>query len=258
MTKQIFYLTGTFRCGTTLLRSIINQNPEFYTTPNSIIPGIVWLLDRFKQHPEYKNWKCVDVDKQYTNNEKHYDEVIKNTFKNYFSKHKQKYILEQGRWGTLENFNLLKHYGFLPAKFVILVRPLKEILESWNRVDKIPNALISRHCDTLMEPGGRVGQAAAALDFLTKHYRENLLIIKYKNLCKKPEKTIKNLYKFLEIPFYNKHKFNNLNQVDSGESDHTKIRTGEVTEKIHVDKIKIPDTVLKKYKKENNLFKQHG
>ena len=140
----------------------------------------------------------------------------------------------------------------------MLVRPLKEILESWNRVDKIPNALIPRHCDTLMEPGGRVGQAAAALDFLTKHYKENLLIIKYKDLCKKPEKTIKNLYRFLEIPFYNKHRFNNLNQVDSDESDHTKIRTGEVTKKIHVDKIKIPDIVLKKYKKENNLFKQHG
>ena len=70
----------------------------------------------------------------------------------------------------------MKHYGFLPAKFVILVRPLKEILESWNRVDKIPNTLISRHCDVLMEPGGKVGQAAAALDFLTKHYKENLLI----------------------------------------------------------------------------------
>ena len=70
MTKQIFYLTGTFRCGTTLLRSIINQNPNFYTTPNSIIPSIIWLLDRFKQHSEYKNWKCVDVDKQYLNNEK--------------------------------------------------------------------------------------------------------------------------------------------------------------------------------------------
>ena len=109
-----------------------------------------------------------------------------------------------------------------------------------------------------MEPGGKIGQAAAALDFLTKHYKENLLIIKYKDLCKKPEKTIKNLYRFLEIPFYNKHRFNNLNQVDSDESDHTKIRTGEVTKKIYVDKIKIPDIVLKKYKKENNLFKQHG
>ena len=120
MKKQISFLSGTFRCGTSLLRSVINQNPNFHMTPNSIIPSVVWLLNRYKQESDYKNWVNVDVDKQYPNNEQHYDNIIKNTFDNYFSQHKEKYILEQGCWGAPENFDLLKRYGFLPTKFIML------------------------------------------------------------------------------------------------------------------------------------------
>ncbi len=87
----------------------------------------------------------------------------------------------------------------------MLVRPFEEILESWNRVDNIPEPLIPTHCDVLMQPQGQVGQSAAALDFLLKNYKQNLLIIKYKDLCNKPQNTIKTLYKFLNIPYYNKH-----------------------------------------------------
>ena len=258
MKQEIFFLSGAFRCGTTLLRSILNQNPDFYVTPNSILPNVVWLLDRYKKENTYKNWQRVDVDKQYLDNEKHYDEIIKNIFLNYFSKHKQKYILEQGRWGTLENFNLLKHYGFLPAKFVMLVRPFEEIIKSWNRVDNIPELLIPTHCDFLMQPQGQVGQSAAALDFLTKNYKQNLLIIKYKDLCNNPKNTIKTLYEFLNIPYYNKHKFVNLNAIDNSQSSHTDIRTDKIEQKTYDDKIKIPDIVLKKYKKEKNLFNRYG
>jgi hypothetical protein len=84
MSKKIFYLTGTFRCGTTLLRSILNQNPDFYVTPNSILPNVFWLLDRFKKETSYKNWKKVDVDKQYLNSEKYLTIIFLNTNKNIY------------------------------------------------------------------------------------------------------------------------------------------------------------------------------
>ena len=258
MDQKVFFLSGTFRCGTSLLRSIINQNPNFYVTPNSIIPSVVWILNRFKQEHDYKHWTNVDVDKKYKDNEKYYNNIIKNTFKNYFYLHKQKYILEQGRWGTPGNFNLLKQYGFLPAKFIILVRPLKEILESWIRVDKVLDNLMSGYCDNLMKPEGQVGQSALALNFLTKHYKNNLLTIKYKDLCSHPEKTIKSIYKFLDVPYYTDHTFNNLNQVDIKKSIHTTIRTNKIEQKIYKDEIEIPSLILKKYKTENNLFKKYG
>ena len=257
MSKKIFYLTGTFRCGTTLLRSILNQNPDFYVTPNSILPNVFWLLDRFKKETSYKNWKKVDVDKQYLNSEKYYDNIIKNIFNNYFSEHKQKYILEQGRWGTLDNFNLLKKYNLLPAKFILLVRPFDEILSSWIRVDNVSNDSIYQYCNFLMSPMGQIGQAALALKFLVDNHKNNLLIIKYKDLCKQPEKTIKKIYRFLNVPYYKKHRFNNLNQVDISGSMHTTIRTKEIKQ-IHYNDLKIPTEIVKMYKKERDLFNKYG
>ena len=257
MKKQISFLSGTFRCGTSLLRSVINQNPNFHMTPNSIIPSIVWLLNRYKQESDYKNWVNVDVDKQYPNNEQYYDNVIENTFDNYFSQHKEKYILEQGFWGAPENFDLLKKYGFLPAKFIMLVRPLEEILQSWIRVENISNDLVSTFCDSLMQPKGQIGQAVLSLNFLIKHYKKNLLIVKYKNLCSNPKKTIKGIYDFLDIPYYKSHKFTNLDQVDNKNSTHTTLRTDKIERKTYNNKIKIPSLILKKYNTENNLFKKY-
>ena len=61
---------------------------------------------------------------------------------------------------------------------------------------------MSGYCDNLMKPEGQVGQSALALNFLTKHYKNNLLTIKYKDLCSHPEKTIKSIYKFLDVYIY--------------------------------------------------------
>ena len=128
MNKQIFFLSGMFRCGTNLLRSIMNQNPNFYVSPNSFLPEVFQLLHRTKETDQYKDWEKLDIDINYYNNEKYYNDIIKNTFNNYYSSYKQKYIMDQARWGAPGNFRLLMYYDFLPKKFVMLVRPFEDIL----------------------------------------------------------------------------------------------------------------------------------
>jgi len=246
--KQIFYLSGFFRCGNTLLRSIINQNPDFYMTPNSVLPEAAYLLHQLKQNDLYK---------EYPYNKKYFDCIIKNIFKNYFSLYKQKYILEQGRWGTPANFHILKEYGFLPAKFIILIRPFVEIVSSWMRLNNLSQPQTAKQCDKLMEEHAQIGQAFLALNFLTKEYKKNLLVIKYKDLCSCPGKTIKSIYNFLDIPYYKKHRFTNLDQVD-GQSLQTTIRTDKTEQKVYTDKIVIPLKVREKYKNVYKLFKKYG
>jgi len=245
MEKKIFYLSGFFRCGNTLLRSIINQNPDFCITPNSILPEVAYRLHGLKQHDIYKEYPL----------NKDFDCIIKNIFKNYYSLYKQKYILEQGRWGTPANFNILKEYGFLPAKFIILIRPFVEIVSSFMRLNNLSQPQTAKQCDELMEEHAQIGQAFLALDFLTKEYKENLLIIKYKDLCSNTEETIKSIYDFLDIPYYQKHRFTNLEQVD-GHNFQTTIRTDKTEQKVYTDKIVIPLKVREKYKNVYKLFKQ--
>jgi len=80
MDKQFFYLTGIFRCGNTLLTSILNQNPDLYVTPNSLVPDILWRTYNLKNESLY-------------NEQKDYGSlinVLKNVLPNYYEKRKEK------------------------------------------------------------------------------------------------------------------------------------------------------------------------
>ena len=256
MNKQIFFLSGFFRCGNSLLRSILNQNPELYVSPNSFIPEIVLLLHRVKETQQFKDWKDVDIDVKYFENEKYYNNVIKNVFNNYYSGFKEKYIIDQGRWGAPGNFNLLREYNFLPKKFIMLIRPFEDILKSWLRVYNIPKYRIPMMCDSLMDQYGSLVQSILSLENLLKYQSENLLIISYDSICNNPQKEIKKIYDFLNIPYFKNHKFKNLNQVDDKKNKPTTIRTNNIEKINYKDDIVIPDIVLQKYDKEVKLLKK--
>ena len=257
MNKQIFFLSGMFRCGTNLLRSIMNQNPNFYISPNSFLPEICHLLHRTKETNQYKDWKKLDIDINYKDNELYYNDIIKNTFNSYYSSYKHKYIMDQARWGTSGNYRLLMYYDFLPKKFVMLVRPFEDILKSWIRYYKVPQYRISKLCDDLMGEYGSMGQGILALETLI-HYQKtsHLKIISYDSLCNKPKETITELYDFLNIPFY-KHKFKNFRQVDTSGVKPSIIRTNKIEKINYKDNIVIPKNIKEKYKKQIMLLNEY-
>jgi len=241
--KELFFLSGLFRSGNTLLRSILNQNPNLYLSSNSLTPEIMYRLHLVKDNfaKESDNYKSLE-------------NVIKNIFNNYYADVKKDYIIDQGRWGTPGNCLLLHKYKFLPKKFIFLIRPLEEILGSWITLEK-PLDVYS-YCDTLFLENGRIGQAVLALNYLTKNYKKNLHIIKYKNLCKNPKKTIKDLYGFLNVPHFD-HRFKNLDQVNTSLLQ-TTIRTNIIKQKKYNYKKIVPREILEKYKDINEMFKKYG
>ena len=60
----------------------------------------------------------------------------------------------------------------------------------------------------------------------------------------------------MDIPYYQKHRFTNLEQVD-GHNFQTTIRTDKTEQKVYTDKIVIPLKVREKYKNVYKLFKQY-
>jgi len=237
MDKQFFYLTGIFRCGNTLLTSILNQNPDLYVTPNSLVPDILWRTYNLKNESLY-------------NEQKDYGSlinVLKNVLPNYYEKRKEKYIIERGPWGTPANYDLLKEINML-SKFIILKRPLKEIVASFCKIVK-PDSPAGFIDYLLHEEIGPIGKGLLAYKNLKDTDSKNLLIIEYKDLCKNPNKIIKDIYKFLNIPFYKKHFYNNLKQVDEN-TKQTIIRTESVNLKSFEYDRWIPKPyieILKKY-----------
>jgi hypothetical protein len=245
--KKFFYLNGFFRCGNTILRSIINQNPNFCITANSITPEIIYRLILLKDNDIFKE----------QNDHKSFDNVLKNVLNNYYSGWKQQYIIEQGPWGTSFNYNALKELGHLPSKFIFLIRPLHEIIASWVRLHKPEEKDLRQYYSDLLGEYGKIGKSFLAFKHILENDKENLLIIKYKDLCKNPNNAIKNLYDFLKIPFYKNHKFTNLNQVDT-KQDQTIIRTDEIKIKTYDYEKYVDRSILKNYTEINEIFKKYS
>ena len=245
--KKIFYLNGFFRCGNTILRSIINQNPDFCITSNSIVPEIIYSLIRLKENDIFKE----------QNDHKSFDNVLKNVLNNYYSSWKQQYIIEQGPWGTSFNYNALKELGHLPSKFIFLIRPLDEIIASWVRLDKPEKKDLEQYYSDLLGEHGRIGKSFLAFKHLLENDKDNLLIIKYHDLCSNSNKTLKNLYNFLEIPFYKKHRFTNLDQVNTSFVQ-TTIRTNVIKKKKYDYKKYVNKNILKNYIEINEIFKKYS
>jgi hypothetical protein len=216
MNKNFFYLTGMFRCGNTLLTSILNQNPNIYLTPNSLTPDILWRIYNLKNEQLYQEQKDY----------KSLKNVLKSVLHSYYKDRKEKYIIERGPWGTPANYDMLNEIGMFPAKFIVLIRPLKEIIASFCRIVK-PDSPIGYIEYLLNEEIGPIGKGLLAYKNLKEKEKNNLLKIEYKNLCNNTEDVIKNIYSFLDIPFYKKHYYCNLKQVDST-TEQTIIRTENI------------------------------
>jgi len=138
--KKIYYLAGLPRTGNTLLGSILNQNPKIKVSPNSILVELIWRLHSIKENKLFLN-----VPDHQT-----VDHIIKKTFKHYYDGTDADIIFDRGPWGIPANLELLKKYCDPNPKFLILNRPLVEVLASFLKVKK--SGTDKDLTDSLMDP----------------------------------------------------------------------------------------------------------
>jgi sulfotransferase len=245
--KKYFFLAGLPRCGNTLFASILNQNPNIQVTANSLLPEIFLALKPLYQSLLFKNFPDY----------KSLDNIIHNIFDNYYKDWNAKYIIDRSYWGTPCNLEFLKALNF-DLKFIILVRPVLEILASFIKIEKPLN--VEKRCDELMAADGMVGKAILSYQALKK---EDCLIIPYNQLTEKPVDTIKKVYQFLKLPLW-EHRFSDLDPFNIQGIYYNDQVLSAPLHFIKVDKIKkisykveeyLPVNIIKKY--ESDYFKSH-
>ena len=136
--KKYYFLSGLPRAGNTLLSSFINQSQKVKATANSILPNILFELDKVKQTDIYKNFP----------DQKSYLNVYKNVLENYYKEWQAEYIIDRSTWGTPKNLELLKLIIPKP-KFIILYRPVLECLASFVKITKAKDNEIL--CEQLLD-----------------------------------------------------------------------------------------------------------
>ena len=251
--KQIYFLCAMPRSGNTLFASIMNQNPEIAVTANSITLEIMKDLFLLKRIDTFQNFP----------DEQSLDNVMDEVYNLYFKYWNYKTIIDRGPVCTPGNLKVMQKHFKKPIRCIVLVRDLLDVLASyikWFETEPtaFPNKYglknIEEKLSKLMIKDGAVAKELLSIQYLLQH-PEMAVFIKYDDLIENPEREIRKVYQFLNLPYY-PHYFTNLQQVmvngisydDSivGKNMHT-IRTEKIMKVENEYKNKIPKRFVKNY-----------
>jgi len=223
--NKIFFLSGIPRSGSTLLGSILSQNPNVYVTATSNLGMLLNDVDEL--------WKKSHVLK-HRSTEEHRINVKSAILTSYHKHINKKIIIDKGRQWP-EHLNLLKIALKRKPKIIATVRDIPEVLASFysifektnpgflNNILKQNKINDSKYniCRLLWgkSPVGISGTnnmlnvfepwKSLRLGYLGE-LKDCIHIVEYNDILNNPKKTLKKIYDFLEVENFNKHTFNNL------------------------------------------------
>jgi len=215
--KQKIFLTGLPRSGTTLLTSILNQNPDVYASPNSALCQILWDTqlrifndEQFRAHPNYQGAL----------------NVLSSLADNYYKDQPQKVIIDKCRdWGVPPNQKITKLYIDDNPKYIIVVRNVLDVLASFitllnkkgqntgyfdNEIGYTYRSLDDARCDYLMKPNGLIDRSLWSIaSLLDPNNNVGYCLINYDEIVDTPEVVTDAIYELIGIDKF-KHDFKNI------------------------------------------------
>ncbi len=217
--RSIHFISGLPRSGSTLLSAILNQNPDFSASMSSPVASLVnATLEMTGAGSEFYDFF----------NEEKRIRLSKAIIDAYYADNERPVIFDTNRMWTARLHQLVELYD--DFKVICLVRDPAWVMDSFEKIYRKNPFNYSRmfsaqtrgtvysRCESLL--GGTVGISLTALkEAFYGEYSDRLLLIDYDLLTKFPEKTLKLLYQFLEIEYFN-HDFDNV-EYAADEFDYT-------------------------------------
>jgi sulfotransferase len=210
MEKTYHFITGLPRSGSTLLSSILRQNPKFHSSITDPLATLVkGVIETSQEGPGMKSEVPVQRRKN----------IVKGLFDGYYQDVDKEVAFNTNRAWTLLTPQI--DHIFPESKFIVCVRDINWVLDSFetahrknplstNTVTGGLGGTVYSRVNTLMEETGVVGFAYTGIkQAITSNEKHKLMLIEYNQLCKSPESTIKALYAFIDQPYY-QHDFNNV------------------------------------------------
>lgn len=222
--KTYYFMSGLPRSGSTLLSSILNQNPRFYSGPSSPVVSTMIVLENslsndelFLGYPKRQQAK----------------EIISSILPQYYGDRQEPVIFDKNRSWTVR-MEYISGYFDIQPKVLCPVRDTAEILTSFismlrrnpyeinGKINFIDEMLVksnipltdNNRCEFLASPAGILGQSVEGLrKALMEGHDNSIHLIEYRDLVDKPKETMEKVYEFLgEEPF--EHTFDNLENIN--------------------------------------------
>ena len=180
MKKKLFFIAGLPRSGSTLLGTLLNQNPLIYTSPTS---SFVEILYRNYSIWNDKNFAEDFAGSKIKNIKIPYLQEITQT---YFKQQTDKPIIFDKRrhWHMIENIKMYKEIFNKDPKIICPVRNIEEIVASFK-------SIFLKNKKTFNLEGNRFDVPFFHLkDTWNSEFKKCLLFVEYNDLIKATQKTL--------------------------------------------------------------------
>jgi sulfotransferase len=224
LNKTYYFMSGLPRSGSTLLSSILNQNPRFYSGPSSpVVATMITLEQSFSNDELFLGYPKPQQAK----------EIIASVLSQYYSDRQEPVIFDKNRSWTVR-MEYISGYFDIQPKVICPVRDTAEILTSFismirrnpyqvdGKINFIDEMLVKNNipltddnrCEFLASPVGILGQSVEGLrKALMEGNDNNIYLVEYRDLVNNPKETIEKIYEFLGEESF-EHTFDNLENVN--------------------------------------------
>lgn len=220
-------MAGLPRAGSTLLSSILNQNPKFYSGPSSPVTGIMLTLENYV--PTDELYLAYPKPEQIRG-------LLSNVINYYYSDVDKPIIFDKNR-SWVNRMHYIPGYFGLEPKILCPVRSIDEILASFiamhhrnpyevnGRINFIDEMLVKSNiplndenrCQFIVSPNGILGQSYNGIkQALIEGRQKQIHFIEYDDLLNNPESTMRKIYEFLGEEHFD-HDFKNIKNIHKEE-----------------------------------------
>jgi len=241
MDKTFYFMAGLPRAGSTLLSTLLNQNPRFYSGPSSPVLGAMFSVhDNFQGNELYTGYPKPE----------RVNEIVGSVIRHWYSDVEQEVIIDKNRaWCARVPF--IEGYIGQEAKVIVPVRRVDEILaslltmvhrntfvEGQPRINFVDEQLVKANipindetrCQYLLTAqGGIVYEALNATKMgVDEGHSDKFHYIDYNDLVTDPQGELNKIYEFLGEESF-EHTFDGLSN-EHREDDLTTYGLGDMHE----------------------------
>jgi len=249
MDKKYHFITGLPRSGSTMLSSILLQNPRFHASITdpvcTFVKGVIETVGS-----EVGMQSEIPVERRRN--------IIKGMINGYYQNVDKPVIFNTNRGWTHLTPQVKDLYP--DSKMIVCVRDINWVLDSFevvqrkhpltvNTVNGGPAKDVYQRTESLIEPKGIVGFAYVGIkQAITSNEKNMLMLIEYNDLCKNPESIMKAVYNFIDEPYY-EHDFDNVERSWESYDKEIGIPLHTVKKKIEYTprNFILPPDILQKY-----------
>jgi sulfotransferase len=204
--EQFVCLSGLPRSGSTLLSSILSQNPLIRAEGNSAVCQLMWDMQQ----------SCLTSAKEQllaNGREKTTSfDLISQIPHIYYKNITAKIVVDKCRSWTIEaNIAMLEKYIDKNCKIIIMERSATDIVKSFVKLYKKNGMGIQNDIETkLLTPNSEpIMRSIAGVNWAKKNNKNNFIFIQYNDLITNTETTIRRIYEFCGWDKFS-HNFTNI------------------------------------------------